>query len=105
MGLIIGLIAKIGLIRGIFASILVLGSLEYVVCMLFGVQMLNSVDKNTLFDNKNNRCIISCCFIFEKFDDTDRVVQLYKNVMPSKWKRMRSRLVKILGAYYMQELP
>ena len=82
-------------------------ALDYIfgklVCLVYGLDELNSTDSNVFFDQKSNRCNIMGALILKKCEpETFRNVIV--NKMPVQYKRFRSKMVKVLDRYYFKEI-
>lgn len=97
-------LGHLGFLIGSITILLTVWLFELILCHCFQLEKMNEVDRNSYYDHQKNRCIIIGTLVFEQFDDVEEIKQLYMHNLPSKWKRMRSKMLKIFGNYYFKEL-
>lgn len=75
---------------------------EIVIKYLFGLEPFYPIDELFIFDDEKNVANIVSVLITEKFDYEEMKTSIYKKAM--RYKRFRSKVIKILGRYYFKEM-
>lgn len=70
---------------------------------VFDVETMNAADTFLWYDTVENRCNVMASFLMDKHDGK-ATQNAYRNILPKKFRRFRSKMVKILDNYYFKEL-
>lgn len=92
-----------GPLLGVLILVLVNLLIEKFISLVFWVEPLNSTDKNVFYDQETNRCHIMGVILLDKTDENN-IREIFAKRMTSRFFRLRSKMVKILDAYYFKEL-
>jgi hypothetical protein len=76
---------------------------DYIICKLYNLEPLNSIDKNCFFDESQNRNNVMACLVIERATEAS-IREIFEKKLPASFKRFRCRMRKVLDNYYFEEL-
>ena len=68
---------------------------------IFGLKHIGTFDELYMYDKSTNKVIITAILYFDKFDEA--ILSHLKRKM-LRYRRLRSKFVKVFGEYYLKEL-
>ena len=100
---VVNLCLLLGALLGILVYVVLNWAFDKLVRTVFGLQQLNSMDKNLYYDQVTNRCNIFGCVIFTK-TTPEAIREIMGKRYAGQYTRMRSRVVKKFDNYYFKEI-
>lgn len=80
----VGLCSYAGILYGIISFIILNYLVDLFIRLIYGLQPLNTIDKNVFYDQVSNRCNIVAAVVFER-TSAEAVREILQRRLPNKW--------------------